>query len=250
MKCNHCGAEIKEGEKFCTNCGQKVETQTQTLQSNNLNQQNNQRRKSNVGLIVGLIVGVVVLGIISIVSVILVIVSKEVKQTNDIIKQENSEQVESPGSSENSNNQNTPTTIDFNNYKFTVPSDCKASVSNNQLIIYGPNNKWVGVIMTQAGNYDTLVSMKDQIKTALSNQEGAEKYDLTNAVTEEKTYGGMSFLITKNIISESYNLDISYGKADDNNVFVVSLTNSNSSSLTETERIKMYSIAASGHKIA
>ena len=104
--------------------------------------------------------------------------------------------------------------------------------------------------MTQEGDYNTLVTMKDQIKTALSAQEGAEDYDMSKAVTEEKEYGGKPFLITKNIGSGNYNLDISYGKADDNNIYIISITKSNGTELSESERAEMYGIVASGQKQA
>lgn len=237
MKCTNCGNDIKEGEKFCIKCGKKIEENVEQLHNNNLNQFNNQRKKSHAGLIAGIFA----LAIITIIAVIIVISFKSVDEIE-----------KNPGDNPTTNEpqaEQKEKYIEFNEYTFTVPADCTSSVSGNQLFVYGPGSKWVGVVMMQEGSYDTLVTMKDQIKTALSAQEEAKNYDLTNAITEEKTYGGKSFLITRNIKSESYSLDISYGKADENHIYIVSITKSDSTELTESERIKMYSIVASGNKI-
>ncbi len=242
MKCANCGAEIKEGEKFCTKCGTAVSEKAEVLQNNNLNEPGSQRRKSHAGLIAG-IFALVLIAIFSIIVVLGVKTDEEQPTNNE----------ESSAESINNNEADKtkqPTTTIFNGYTFTIPADCKASASGNQLFVYGPGSKWVGVVMMQEGSYDTLVTMKDQIKAALSAQEGAENYDMSNAITEEKTYGGKPFLITKNIKSGTYNLDISYGKADDNNIYVVSITKSNGTELTESERIEMYSVVASGQKNA
>ena len=54
MKCNKCGAELKENEKFCTKCGEKVEVP----------------KNKNIGLIIGIGCGVLL-----VVGVIIVIVA-------------------------------------------------------------------------------------------------------------------------------------------------------------------------------
>ena len=102
--------------------------------------------------------------------------------------------------------------------------------------------------MTEEAKFETIVSAKDQIKTILSNQNGTEDYDMTNAVTEEKEYGGKEFIITKNIKSGIYYLDISYGKADENTVYVISVTKSDGTELEEADRNIIYSIVASANK--
>ncbi len=240
MKCTNCGAEIKESENFCTNCGTAISEKVETLQTEDLKAPVNQRKNSHAVLIAV----VFVLAVIAVIGILAVLGLKSTETPT----------VDNQGSTESVNQDEEkvaePTAISFNGYTFTVPAECKASVSNNQLFVYGPGSTWVGVVMMQEGSYDTLVSMKDQIKTALSAQEGADAYDITNAITEEKEYGGKSFLITRNIKSGTYNLDISYGKADDNNIYVVSITKSNGTELAENERLEMYSIVASGQKEA
>lgn len=247
MKCTNCGEELKTDDKYCTNCGHQTEEKKEISQDNTISQFDSQRKKSNTGLIVGLIA----LGIIAVISVLAVIGMKTEKG------QESPSTQNTPTTQETQNTDNTDVsnsktskTVDFNGYTFNVPADCTASATGNQLFIYGPSSKWVAVVMMQQGSYDTLVAMKEQIKTALSAQEGAENYDINSAITEEKNYGGKSFLITSNIKSGTYNLDISYGKADDSNVYVISVTKSNSTSITEEERNEIYSIVASGQKNA
>lgn len=235
MKCSMCGAEIKEGDKFCTKCGQAV---VPTKTNSNVNETN---KKPNIGLIIG----IVALVIVAALAILLVIGLKEEKS----VKKASNEPVINNNNEKTGKNE-TPKTIEFNGYTFTVPASSKASVSGDKLYVYGPGSKWVGVVMTQEGDYNTLVTMKDQIKTALSAQEGAEDYDMSKAVTEEKEYGGKPFLITKNIGSGNYNLDISYGKADDNNIYIISITKSNGTELSESERAEMYGIVASGQKQA
>lgn len=231
MKCSNCGADLKEGEKYCSKCGKEVK-------NNKGKGLNNQRRKSHAGLIAA----VFTLFIIAFISIVVVIGAKTDKKTpnydnNDI-----------ENNSEKTDKNTEPTTLEFKGYTFTIPSNVTASVSGEQLFVYGPGSKWVGVVMTQEGKYETLISMKDQIKTALSAQEGADSYNMDNAITEEKEYGGKPFLVTRNIGSATYDLDITYGKADDNNIYVISITKSDSTELTEAERTEMYTIVASGQK--
>ena len=228
MYCNKCGSEIKEDDRFCTNCGNAVKEENQTTEI--------KQKKNNAGLIVGIII----LAVIAVLAVITTLDSKK----------ENAGQTPAEPANENTQTvpEQTPKTVEFNGYTFTIPVNVTPSTSDDKLFIYGPQSKWVGVVMMQEGKYDTLVSMKDQIKTALSAQEGAEQYDMTAAVTEEKEYGGKPFLITRDIKSGNYSLDISYGKADDNNVYVISITKSDGTALTEAERAEMYTIVASGQK--
>ncbi|MBR3198419.1 MAG: zinc ribbon domain-containing protein [Bacilli bacterium] len=223
MKCNKCGSEIKGNDKFCTNCGEIIK-----------------QKKNDTGLIIGIIVLVVV----ALIAILVTLNKKQTEPTPTNETQEAQTKVTEETQVEE------PKLIEFKGYKYSIPTNMTASVSGDKLFIYGPKSKWVGVVMTQAGSYDTLVSVKEQIKTALSAQEGAEKYDISNAVTEEKVYGGKPFLVTKNIISENYKLDISYGKADDNTIYVISVTENHGEELTETERTEMYSIVAGAEKIS
>ncbi len=234
MKCSNCGSEIGEEDKFCTKCGQAITSQNSTPGVPKNNKKNN----------IGLVIGVVILAVIALIAVVTVLDTKE---------NESEGNGQEPIINENTNDEKsgeveTPTTVEFNGYTFAVPSNVTASVSDDKLFVYGPGSKWVGVVMTQTGSYNTLVSMKDQIKVALAAQEGADKYEMSNAVTEEKEYAGKPFLITRGIKTENYDLDISYGKADEENVYVISITKSDGTELTETERTEMYTLVASGQK--
>ena len=234
MKCEFCGSEVKNEEKFCKYCGKEINRNKQV--STNQNKISVQRRKSNAWLIVGIYIAVIIILIIGI-SMLNIKDSENIEEEKSIVENKDIEKNE------------TPTTIEFKNYTFTIPSDIKASVSNDQLYIYGPNSEWIGVVMVQQAKYETLVYMKDQIKTALSAQESSENYDFTSAITEEKQYSGKSFLVTSNIVSSTYDLDIAYGKADDDNVYIISITKNNKTKITEEERKKIYSIISSGQKL-
>ena len=58
-------------------------------------------------------------------------------------------------------------------------------------MLYSPSsNELFSTIPPKEAKYETLLAAKDQIQTILSNQSDTEKYDMTNAITEEKEYNG------------------------------------------------------------
>ncbi len=191
----------------------------------------------------GLLIAIVILVIVAFIAIFVTVNHKEESKQPSSNTNETTENKKAETPKE-------PETIEFAGYRYSIPANMTGSVSGDKLFIYGPKSKWVGVVLTQAGSYDTLVSVKDQIKTALAAQEGAENYDISNAVTEEKVYGGKPFLVTRNIGSDKYKLDISYGKADDNNIYVISVTENYGKELTEEERTEIYGIIAAAEKIS
>ena len=243
MKCPNCNSEVNNEDVYCKNCGQEIKNEEKSVVE--LNNPNFRRRNSHPWLIVG--ITVFVLAVLFIGIIILTIKYDEEHPTETYKTNEQNTQNEQSEQTDRREKQET-SQVEFNGYTFTVPAELKANATDTQLFIYGKNNEWVGVVMTQPGQYNTLVAAKDQIKTLLSNQSGSENYDITNATTEEKQYGGKEFLITKDIKSGIYYLDISYGKADENTIYVISVTKSDGTQLEEADRNTIYSIVASGNK--
>lgn len=70
MYCNKCGKNLNQSEKFCSNCGEKVEIQDividsiQNVDTQNINQINiddleNIKKENNSNLIIGIIISIV-----------------------------------------------------------------------------------------------------------------------------------------------------------------------------------------------
>ena len=234
MKCSNCYCEVKETDIYCKNCGQEIKKEDKSVVE--FNNPKYKRRNSHPWIIVGIVLFLMLAAFIGIIIYFIKYDEEHPTETYDTNEQtDKREKVQN-------------TQVDFKGYTFTVPSELATNTTDNQLFIYGKNNEWVGVVMMQEAKYETLVSAKDQIKTILANQSESETYDTSNAFTEEKEYGGKKFLITKNIKSGIYYLDISYGKADENNIYVISLTKSDGTELDETDRTMIYSIIASANK--
>ncbi|MBR2708193.1 MAG: zinc ribbon domain-containing protein [Bacilli bacterium] len=234
MKCTNCYCEVKETDIYCKNCGQEIKREEKSVVE--FSNPKFKRRNSHPWLIVGIIVFLMLAAFIG--TIIFFIKYDEEHPTETYNTNEQIDKRENKKTKQ----------VKFNSYTFTVPSDLETSSTDDKLFIYGKNNIWVGVVMMQEGKYETILEAKDQIKTLLSNQSGAQNYDMTNAVTEEKDYNGKNFLITRNIKSGSYSLDVSYGKADENNIYVISVTKSDGTELEESERETMYSAVATGIK--
>ena len=254
MKCTKCGSEIKEGAKFCTNCGAPVMDQPEVTQTPepatnvqpapvpNTNVSNSVPNKKTPW---GLIIGAIILAVAIIAVFVGISMSKEddTKTVND-----------NPTADVKKDNQdkNTPSkdseTVTYSDFSFTVPSGFNATSSSSQLLITNDKNTLASAVIYQTGtSFDTLVSMKDQVINLLESQESSQSqgYDFTNAVTEEKTYDGTHFLITSGIKQGTIDLDITYAEAD-NGVFVVSIAKT-SGQITNSERETMYSIVASAN---
>ena len=235
MKCPNCYCEVKEKDIYCKNCGQELNIEEKSVVE--FNNPKYKRRNSHPWLIVGIIVFLMLAAFIGVIIYFI-----KYDEEHPIEKYESTE--EKVDRRENKKIE----PVKFKDYTFTIPSDLKANATDDKLFIYGKNNAWVGVVMIQEAKYEAMLAAKDQIKTILSNQSETEKYDMTNAITEEKTYNGKEFIITKNIKSDSYSLDISYGKADENNIYVISITKSDGTELDESTRELMYSAVATGTK--
>ena len=274
MKCPKCGADIKEDASFCTSCGMPVtnmNTQVNEESQNNINQNPNvqmtnnlnqmpniqgvnqgmpngqypnygmNNKKSPVPIIIAAIVGVIL--IIGIFAAIMFLKVEDNTQTETNTVEENNDnknKVEEPKEEETK-------TVEYEGFTFTIPSDFAATPSTSQLLITSGINLASAIIYQSGTTYDTLSSMKDQVISVLEAQEASDSqgYDFSNAVTEEKTYDGTRFLITKGIKQGDIDLDMTYAETKDG-VFVVSIAKTNGD-IEEEDRDTFYSIVASAN---
>lgn len=208
---------------------------------NNMVNNNQNSKKTPVGLIIGVIVAAVV---IIAIFVGLSIIKDDNNSNNDTPS--TNTQTETDKNDELEKKEE-PQTVTYSDYSFVVPADFNASPSTSQLLITSSDNNIAEAIIYQSGTgYDTLASMKDQIVSLLQAQENSESYDFTNAVTTEKTYDGTRFLITSGIKQGTIDLDIAYAETD-GGVFVVSIAKTGGL-INEADRDELYSIVASANQ--
>ena len=246
MKCPNCGAQLNEGVSFCTYCGTQITGVQNNVNQNNMpnqgpNNMQNLNNPNNKKTPWGLIIGAIVLAVIIIAIFVGISMSKE---ENDTPNKSNDKNINET----NETKEEETKTVTYDDFTFDVPSGFNATPSSSQLLITNDNNTVASAIIYQSGTgYDTLSSMKDQIITLLKAQEASQSqnYDFTNATTEEKTYNGTRFLITKGITQGSIELDITYAEAPDG-VFVVSIAK-NSGIITNSDRDTLYSIVATAN---
>ncbi len=239
MKCPNCGAQLNEGVSFCTHCGTQITGVQNNVNQNNIPNQNLTGKNNNKKTPWGLIIGAIVLAVVIIAVFVGISIYKE---DNDTPNNSNNKKT-----NEIKENEETKT-VTYDDFTFEVPSEFNATASSSQLLITNDNNTIASAIIYQSGTgYNTLSSMKDQIITLLKAQEGSQSqnYDFTDATTEEKTYNGTRFLITKGITQGSIELDITYAEAPDG-VFVVSIAK-NSGIITNSDRDTLYSIVATAN---
>ena len=239
MKCPNCGAQLNEGVCFCTDCGTQITGVENNVNQNNIPNQNLTGKNNNKKTPWGLIIGAIVLAVVIIAVFVGISIYKE---DNDTPNNSNNKKT-----NEIKENEETKT-VTYDDFTFEVPSEFNATASSSQLLITNDNNTIASAIIYQSGTgYNTLSSMKDQIITLLKAQEGSQSqnYDFTDATTEEKTYNGTRFLITKGITQGSIELDITYAEAPDG-VFVVSIAK-NSGIITNSDRDTLYSIVATAN---
>lgn len=237
MKCPNCNVEINKGEKFCKNCGKKISEgknseEKVSVEKITTTNPNFKRNNSHPWLIAGICVFLMLIGFIGIITMAVV---------SDV--QENDSKVEDLiDDIKDIRKKEEKKFVDFKNYTFTTPSNVTTSVSGDKLFMYGENNEWVAVVLTQAGKYDTIVSVQDQIKVLLANQDSS--YDLTSSTVMEKQYGNRNYLVINNIKKDGYLVEVAYSKADEDNLFIVSSSKTDGSELTESEKETIYNIVS------
>ena len=244
MKCTKCGSEIQDNASFCTFCGMPVMKNNQNnemnIQSQNTNNMiNNTPKKSNPWpmIIITIVVAIIIVAIFAGIIIYKNDSDKTVPIENTQEKTEETpkEEVETK-------------TVDFLDYKFTIPSNYTVSNSSSELLLTDMGSGLAAAIIYEDSvTYDTLVTLKDQIISILEDVEAnsSESYDFSNAYTEEKTYNGTRFLITSGITQESLVLDLTYAETD-NGVFLVSIAKANAD-ITDDERDEIYSAVASAN---
>lgn len=241
MKCRNCNKEINKDEKFCKYCGKQVTEEKNNTQNITAVNPNFKRNNSHPWLIAGVFVAILVIGFIGLVTIAIIgdVNEEDSDQTttkiiDDLITEEFKDKREKEEDK----------VIDFKGYTFTAPSNIRTSVSGEQLFIYGEKNEWVAVVLTQAGEYNTLVEVQDQLKTLIENQDSS--YDVSSSTVEVKRYNNKEYLTISNIKKNGYLCEVAYGKADDNNLFIVSITRSDGTELKESDREKVYNIISTG----
>ena len=250
MKCPRCGSEINEGALFCTSCGMQIVqneivqeniTPVNNVPNNNVSKKNN-KNGSNTPW--SLIIGVIIVAIVIIAVFVGISMSREETTNkngeNNVTENNNIEKNETP--------KEETKTVEYSDFIFNVPEKYIATPSESQLLILSEDGSLAEAVIYQTGTpYSTLSSMKNQIIDLLKSQDTSqsEGYDFTNAMTEEKTYNGTNFLVTKGIKQGEIVLDISYGETEDG-VFVISIAKTNGN-ITDTEREELYSIVASAN---
>ena len=210
---------------------------------NNMANNNQNGKKTPVGLIVG----VVVAAIIIIAIFVGISMFKNDDTTNNDTPDTNTQTNVDENNEEQDQTKEDTQTVTYGDYNFIVPADFNATPSTSQLLITSSDNNLAEAIIYQSGTgYDTLASMKDQIISLLQAQESSSSYDFTNAVTTEKTYDGTRFLITSGIKQGTIDLDITYAETD-GGVFVVSIAKTGGS-INESDREQLYTIVASANQ--
>lgn len=122
--------------------------------------------------------------------------------------------------------------IKYKDYKFKYNQFIDSEVKNDKLLF--ENEKIKATVILEEGNFEQLESKEESL---LSKQLEVVGYDIKEANIEKKEYGEKKFIIIKNIKTSTNNIDISYTKASENELFVTSITNSNKTPENEKDRI-------------
>lgn len=239
MKCKNCNKEINENENFCKYCGTQVTKEKTNVQNITAVNPNFKRNNSHPWLIAGVAAAIMLLAFIGIVTLAIITDvsdNKEDQTTTKIIDDLITDEFKDKREKEEDKS------FEFKGYTFTAPSNIRTSVSGDQLFMYGEKNEWVAVVLTQAGDYNMLVEVQDQLKILIENQDPS--YDVSNSTVEVKNYNNKEYLTIKNIKKDGFLCEVAYSKADDNNLFIVSLTRSDGEELKESDREKVYNVVS------
>lgn len=251
MKCEKCGAELINGDKFCQNCGAPISNETSNVANNNMNggypnNQNfsngmnggfgNQSFNNNMGMYgngyngqgqitkgysnntakVLIIVGPILFGIICLVVFLLLAKKSEYSYNSS-----------SSGSS--STNDGITQTVSSNYYtaylgsfELQIPTNIIYEKKGNQLVLYDSSDSWIILVDIFDGSFAELKSNMGQMKAYAESQ----GMSITDPV--EKTQNGINF-ITFETVESGYNEIVAYAKADEDYYFGFSIVKQDSS---------------------
>ncbi len=257
MQCKNCGANIQEGATFCMNCGASCETpQVEAIQQSTMvlstpTQQNismqpnmNQNNKKKMYIIIA---GIIILAVIAIVVVLLM----SNKNTKESSKPNSNTQSNSTSNSNSNSGNNTNTNgssnsninssvnmdddntvtvsggeIEFNGYKFNIPSNYEAEVSHWEYLgdamnISNKDNYHSFDMEVEKTPYaslkSNLVALKDDVSSGGYYTVGEVQY---------KNYNGKEYLVVSRT-SEEFDIThmIAYVSLSDTETLIIDGTN-------------------------
>lgn len=264
MECPKCGSQIKEGERFCSNCGSpinNIQNNNQinfNSQANQLNQNDSQIQYNNNQLnnvsnhkkipTKLILILVIIIVIISIFIGIKILTNNETYKENtntdnkaDItVENENNTDNKVENTVENENN-----IVTYSGFNFKIPKELDATPSEDGILITN-NDISIAVVIEYQSNtqYKNLTRMKNSL-ISIFKQNSDDSFDYTNASTIESNYNGTRFLITKDIKKGENIAEVSCAETN-NGVFLVSIVKQNGN-ITDNERILYYTIVASAN---
>lgn len=216
MKCQKCGFELVEGDKFCRGCGEMIEELQQQNQQEPINTPvNNQPvynqqpvynntqypnqmymppKKSNAGIIIAVIA---VLGLLFVGIIVFVIISFASNSFTEEVEKVNKKTPTQTDKTQNTPSQNTPTTVvsdktvvNFLNFEFKLPTNYEYLIEDDTLqIADAANPEWVVAINIAEGNFEAGKSNKTELYNHLRNNGIESSYPV------EKTYSGVEYLL-------------------------------------------------------
>lgn len=250
MKCNNCGNELNENDKFCCRCGTPIgqgmasnmNTQGdmgsqptvqqeaggyngypnygQPMQQNYGNYQNyNNPKKSGSGAIVAVIIAIVVVILGSVVGGIVVFnkinevsekSGKTVAKNKDNKSDVEDEEVAKTG-------QATYTTVQ-EGFVYEIPCNLQAETVEGGFVIADEENGWATSVSVYEQSYDALKLNKQGIESELA------KYGYTVGNQEDKLFAGKEF-ITYETVKDGRNILITMTKLDFSTVCELHLQN-------------------------
>lgn len=225
MNCNNCGKSVSKSDKYCASCGENLI---------------NPKKKISPVLIAFIVIFILV--VIPLVFIILMIsIIYYSYKSGDFSEQKVESTINEKFKEE--------TRVNYEGFTFTLPSYATMLNNENNLLISAYDNKIVLALVVKEANFEKLKDKKEELKSIIESSEEFKNYDLSEMMLEEKEYLGMPFIIIKNVKDGDFNIEITYSKASEDKVFVSSITKTDNTLLTESEKRSMLNIIASGKSV-